>query len=166
MEEPKTIRLTHGDTLWGLGERFNLNWQHIQAFNKLPDDVVYAGEDLKLPPQKAKAWVVEPGDCAWEISLRFGLSLEELQHVNAGIPEVLYPGDVLFVPEDAVLRPRGMWNLRAVKGRLKGIARDANAKFFDVFPYPRGENRALFLLPFNFPKPRVHPMLAMSTRPS
>lgn len=137
----RSVRLVEGDTLWGLGERFGVPWEHIQAFNKLPDDVVYAGEELKLPPPqpRTKAWVVEPGDCAWEISVRFGLTLEELRDVNAaGIPEVLYPGDVLFVPEDAVLRPRQLWNLRAVKARMKGIAAHANAKFFDVFPYPQG----------------------------
>lgn len=98
---------------------------------------MYAGEELKLPPQRTKAWVVEPGDSAWEVSERFGLTLDELREVNAGIPEVLYPGDVLLVPEDAVLRPRQLWNLRAVQARLKGIAAHANAKFFDVFPYPQ-----------------------------
>lgn len=86
--------------------------------------------------------VVEPGDCAWEISARFGLSLEQLQDFNAGLtnPDLLYPGDVLLVPHDAVLRPRQLWNLRAVKARLKGIAAHANAKFFDVFPYPQGQS--------------------------
>lgn len=133
----RSVRLVEGDTLWGLGERFNLPWEHIQSFNKLPDDVVYAGEELKLPLQRTKAFIVEPGDCAWEISVRFGLTLDELRDVNAGIPEVLYPGDVLFVPADAVLRPRQLWNLHAVKARLKGIAAHANAKFFDVFPYPQ-----------------------------
>jgi len=135
-----------GDTLWGLGERFNLPWEHIQSFNKLPDDIVYAGEELKLPSQRTKAFIVEPGDCAWEISVRFGLTLDELRDVNAGIPEVLYPGDVLFVPADAVLRPRQLWNLRAVKARLKGIAAHANAKFFDVFPYPQGQCSLVLVL--------------------
>jgi len=151
MAGERRVRLVEGDTLWGLGERFGVPWEHIQAFNKLPDDVVYAGEELKLPPQRTKAWVVEPGDCAWEISVRFGLTLEELREVNAGIPEVLYPGDLLFVPADAVRGARQLWNLRAVKARLKGIAAHANAKFFDVFPYPQGPLSCSCSLPLSHP---------------
>lgn len=142
-EESLTVRLEEGDTLWGLGERFHIPWDHIQAFNRLPDpDLVYAGDELKIPPKPKplKSWVVQPGDCAWEISVRFGLTLQQLRDANgsSGIPDVLYPGDVLLVPRDAVLRPRQLWNLRQVKARLKGIAAHANAKFFDVFPYPQG----------------------------
>ncbi|XP_024375858.1 uncharacterized protein [Physcomitrium patens] len=135
--ESRVLKVAQGDTLWGLGERHGVPWEHIQVFNKLRDHTVYAGEELKLPPQRTKAWVVESGDSAWEIAERFGLTLEEVQDVNGGIPEVLYPGDVLLVPEDAVLRPRQLISLRAVKARLKGIAVHANAKFFDVFPYPQ-----------------------------
>lgn len=137
--------MVEGDTLWELGERFNIPWEDLQAFNKIPDpDLLYVGEELKLP-KRTKAWVVEPGDCAWEISARFGLSLQQLQDFNAGLtnPDLLYPGDVLLVPHDAVLRPRQLWNLRAVKARLKGIAAHANAKFFDVFPYPQGQSSPL-----------------------
>lgn len=141
--EMEKVKVEEGDTLWGLGERLGVKWEDIQAANwmqrRQQGDLVYAGEELRLPPKRSKAFVVQDGDSAWEISERFGLTLDELRDVNGGIPDVLYPGDVLFVPEDAILRPRQMWNLRAAKAKLKGIAAHANAKFFDVFPYPQGE---------------------------
>lgn len=137
-EESSRVVVCEGDTLWGLSEKFGVQWEHIQATNNLKDDVIYAGELLKVPKKPTKAWVVQPGDSAWEISERFGLTIEELRDLNKTIPDVLYPGDVLLVPEAACLRPRRVWNFKAVKARLNGLAADANAKFFDVFPYPQG----------------------------
>ncbi|CAK9190584.1 unnamed protein product [Sphagnum troendelagicum] len=127
------------DTLWSVDCKHGIEWEQLQVANNLKDEVIYAGEALKLPRKRTKAWVVQPGDSAWDISEKFGITLEELRDVNDnGIPDVLYPGDVLQLPEEAVEQPRRIWrNFKAVKAHMKGLAVDANAKFFDVFPYPQ-----------------------------
>lgn len=128
------------DTLWSVDCKHGIEWEQLQIANNLKDEVIYAGEVLKVPRKRTKAWVVQPGDSAWDISEKFGITLEELRDVNDnGIPDVLYPGDVLQLPEEAVEQPRRIWrNFKAVKAHMKGLAADANAKFFDVFPYPQG----------------------------
>ncbi|KAJ7568195.1 hypothetical protein O6H91_01G022700 [Diphasiastrum complanatum] len=138
-----------GDTLWTLSRKLGVEWQELQAANSLKDELIFAGEVLKLPPhphlknprgappswqRRTKPLVVQPGDTAWDISERYGISVEELQEVNSIVLDVLFPGDVLLVPEEAVERPRQIWAFKSVKPRIRGIAGFANANFFDVFP--------------------------------
>eukprot|EP00271_Cylindrocystis_brebissonii_P013393 TRINITY_DN33185_c0_g1_i1.p1 TRINITY_DN33185_c0_g1~~TRINITY_DN33185_c0_g1_i1.p1 ORF type:complete len:355 (-),score=43.63 TRINITY_DN33185_c0_g1_i1:905-1969(-) len=163
---PKEVVVREGDCLWTLGQKLNVDWTELQTLNHLKDDIIIAGEVLKVPQisriaaspsssdrprasryhaaskrlvwQKTKAVTVEPGDTAWDIAMRFGLTLEDLEEVNAEIPDIIYPGDVLFLPETAYKLHRAFRNLKTVKAKIKGVAPGAN--FFDVFPPEKDTN--------------------------
>ncbi len=45
-----TYVVQNGDTLWAIGQKFNVPWQEIAAINKIPSPYyVYVGEKLLIP---------------------------------------------------------------------------------------------------------------------
>lgn len=139
------VRVEWGDTLWDLSRRLGLDhWHGIQVANGLKDDLIFAGEVLKVPlpstvsmtgcrwrRQHAWPWVVQSGDTAWDISERFSIGLEDLESANSCLLDLLYPGDIMQVPEKDS-------TLKEVTARSK-VSGDSSSKpnFFDVFPAPK-----------------------------
>jgi len=139
------VRVEWGDTLWDLSRRLGLDhWHGIQVANGLKDDLIFAGEVLKVPlpstvsmtgcrwrRQHSWPWVVQSGDTAWDISERFRISLEDLERANCCLLDLLYPGDIMQVPEkDSTLKEV------MARSKVSGDSRN-KPNFFDVFPAPK-----------------------------
>jgi membrane-bound lytic murein transglycosylase D len=112
-----TIRT--GDTLYGLGQRFQVSVDLIERHNvgidasrlrigakvfiplmgePEPEWLLPSDEPATVPVLAAKH-VVENGDTLWSLSRRYGLTVEDLARGNAlPVDSVLRPGAVLGVP--------------------------------------------------------------------
>eukprot|EP01018_Ginkgo_biloba_P005448 Gb_21162 [translate_table: standard] len=141
------VRVEWGDTLWDLSRRLGLDhWHEIQSVNGLQDDLIFAGEVLKVPlpssvsmtgcrwrRRHTRPWVVQSGDTAWDISERFGISVNDLERANSCFLDLLYPGEIVQVPEKAL-------TLKEEEDRLKRSENCSNKpNFFDVFPAKRAK---------------------------
>lgn len=97
-----TYTVVKGDTLSGIAQRYNTNYQTLQAINGLPDpNKIYPGQVLKVPGAGAAApaaqtYTVKSGDTLSAIASKYGTSYQHLASIN-GIadPNKIYPGQVL-----------------------------------------------------------------------
>lgn len=96
-----------GDTLSGIAQRYNTNWQTLQQLNGLADpNKIYPGQKLKVPGAGAAApatsnqqtYTVKAGDSLSGIAAKFGTSWQRLQQLNA-IPNanLIFAGQVLKI---------------------------------------------------------------------
>ncbi len=110
-----------GDTLIGIGMRYDVDWLLIAAANGLTaDSILQIGQVIRLPgvnaptpsPEAAivsarsgasRRYVVQAGDTLIGIATRFGVSWRELAQAN-GLSErsLLHIGDVLQIPDPSL----------------------------------------------------------------
>jgi len=110
-------KIKSGDTLSGLGQRYNVPVKDIMAMNKIRNaHALRIGQDLVLPLRKGynpkvvtaleddynktrrRTYTVKKGDSLWSISRRFGVSTKQLRVWNSlGWNNVIRPGQKLKV---------------------------------------------------------------------
>jgi peptidoglycan DL-endopeptidase LytF len=117
----------HGESLWRIAKRRNLDMERLLAFNPGIDaDKVSPGQTIILPPLKARLagassndgmkrriadakaaaaslhnnkYMVRQGDAFWTVAERFGISPARIAKANPGIkPRSLRPGMTLDIP--------------------------------------------------------------------
>ncbi|WP_338818544.1 hypothetical protein MTCOM_24320 [Moorella thermoacetica] len=96
----RIYRVEEGDTLAGLGRRFQADPELIAAMNYLdPGATLRPGQFLVLPREEAQTYTVASGDTLWSIGRRFGVDFDKLATVN-GIVDTrnLRVGTVLTIP--------------------------------------------------------------------
>lgn len=102
-----TYTVVAGDTLSGIAQRYNTNYQTLAAMNGIANpNLIKAGQVLKVPTSGAAAapspasqtYTVKSGDSLSGIAAKFGTSWQRLQQLNA-IPNanLIYAGQVLKV---------------------------------------------------------------------
>ncbi len=111
---PGLVRLTPGDTLWGLAREHHTSVAAIAQANGLSGDRIYAGRLLRLPgPTAARStpaatppataidrpYRVLPGDCLSLIAQRFGISEAAIAARNhLRDPGLIIGGSTLLLP--------------------------------------------------------------------
>lgn len=117
----------HGESLWRIARRRNLDMERLLAFNPGIDaDKVSPGQTIILPPLKARLagassndsmkrriadakaavaslhnnkYIVRQGDAFWTVAERFGVSPARIAKANPGVkPRSLRPGMTLEIP--------------------------------------------------------------------
>jgi LysM repeat protein len=109
--------VARGETLSGLGRRYNVSVSALAAANNLLNpSTIYAGQRLQIPGaattaepgytpiETAQTYTVAAGDTLASIATRYGVSLWVLAQVNdIGNPSLILPGQVLSVPASNAL---------------------------------------------------------------
>lgn len=94
-----------GDSLWKVATKNNLSVQQLKTMNGLSSDVIYPGQQLRIPGPTP--YTVQNNETMWTISRKFGISLEELIRANPQIPNPnnIWTGLTVYIPESAPLNP-------------------------------------------------------------
>ena len=74
-----------GETLWGIGRRFEIDVETLKQWNRLPGSLIYPGQKLIvgfLESEKGDLYTVVEGDTLYSIARKFGLRAEELARRN------------------------------------------------------------------------------------
>nr|DAN82475.1 MAG TPA: hypothetical protein [Caudoviricetes sp.] len=99
-----------GDTLSGIGSKYNVNWKDIANLNNISSPyIIYVGQSIKIPvkgntaniqPQQntQRIYTVKSGDTLSGIAAKYGTTYQEIARKN-GIanPNKIYPGQVLKI---------------------------------------------------------------------
>lgn len=99
-----------GDTLSGIGSKYNVNWKDIANLNNISSPyIIYVGQSIKIPlngnmpkpqaqPSAQKTYTVKSGDTLSGIAAQYGTTYQEIARKN-GIanPNKIYPGQVLKI---------------------------------------------------------------------
>ncbi len=104
-----TYTVKQGDQLLKIARMFGTTVAAIKAINHLPNDTIYVGQILIIPPPSptstpkptippSQAYVVQPGDQLLKIARKFGITLAALKAANGLTSDVIVPGQVLFIP--------------------------------------------------------------------
>lgn len=99
--------VVRGDTLSGIAQRYNTNWQTLQQLNGLANpNLITVGQVLIVPAtgaaapveSKQQTYTVKSGDTLGGIAAKFGTSWQRLQQINA-IPNanLIFAGQVLKI---------------------------------------------------------------------
>lgn len=105
-------RVKGGDTLWRLSRDLGVDLEVLAAMNYLsPGDIIYAGQQIRIPVEPDKTYQVRSGDTLWDIAQRYEVDVNMLMEANRITqPKTLQVGRILTIPGS----PRVM----AVQGRV------------------------------------------------
>lgn len=88
-----------GDTLWGIGQKYGVDYQTIASYNSIVNpSLIYRGQAIKIPVEKT-VYTVQSGDTLWGIGQKYGVNYEKIADYN-GIenPYLIYPGQQIIIP--------------------------------------------------------------------
>lgn len=86
-----------GDTLFNIANKFGTSVSILKSFNGLTSELIYPGQQLKLPQQQI-IYIVKPGDTLFNIARQYNVTLEQLKAVNRLNSDNIYLGQTLHIP--------------------------------------------------------------------
>lgn len=93
-----TYSVQPGDTLFLIGQRYNISAWELQTINGLPDSWIYPGQVLWIPDSPGTVHVVRPGDTLFLIGQWYGVPYQDIMSVNGLSSPYIYPGQALWIP--------------------------------------------------------------------
>lgn len=84
------------DTLWSIARRFNTTVDSIMIANRLTNNIIMVGQQLKIPTRN-HIYIVRYGDSLWEIAQRFQTTVDNLKAMNNLTSNTIYIGQTLKV---------------------------------------------------------------------
>lgn len=84
-----------GDTIYLIGQRYNISVKDIQSSNNLKGDLIYPGQKLIIPD---RFYTVKQGDSLYFIGLKYNIDYREIVRANRLENLVIYPGQTLRIP--------------------------------------------------------------------
>lgn len=84
------------DTLWSIARRFNTTVDSIMIANRLTNNIIMVGQNLKIPIRN-HIYIVRYGDSLWEIAQRFQTTVDNLKAMNNLTSNIIYIGQTLKV---------------------------------------------------------------------
>ena len=94
---PKTHKVVKGDSYWGIGQKYGIDYKKIQALNKnkplKPGDIVRLDPGKNVDKTTKRMYTVKSGDSYWKIGKQFGVDYRKLQRINSN--KQLNPGDII-----------------------------------------------------------------------
>lgn len=106
-----------GDQLLKIARKFGTTVAAIKTANHLPNDTIYIGQILIIPPPAltstpkatfppgSNTYVVQPGDQLLKIARAYGVTLAALKAANGLTSDLIVPGQVLLIPTPAPTSP-------------------------------------------------------------
>lgn len=96
-EQRKVVKVTKGDTLWGISQTFKVTIKSLKEWNKLNSDTIYPGQEITVYLNKEKSYVVQAGDTIQSIAKEFRVAPESLKEANQLENEMIFPMQVLSI---------------------------------------------------------------------
>ena len=96
-EQQKVVKVTKGDTLWGISQTFKVTIKSLQEWNKLDSDTIFPGQEITVYLNKEKSYVVQAGDTIQSIAKEFSVAPEALKEANQLESEMIFPMQVLSI---------------------------------------------------------------------
>ena len=99
----KTYTVKEGDNLTSIADSYNVGVDELKDWNDLDDDVIYAGQVLKIysgstkTTKKQTTYTVKSGDNLTQIADKFNVSISDLKSWNGLGSDVIVAGQVLKV---------------------------------------------------------------------
>ncbi len=75
-------KVAPGESLTLLALQYGCSIEELKSFNNLNRDILYKGEELRIPPLYPDTHTVRPGDTLSAISIRYGIPQEKLISLN------------------------------------------------------------------------------------
>ena len=100
---PRTVKVSKGDTLEGIAQRYGVSAAELKRINGLKDaDLLQIGQTLRLPTARKGMVEVKSGDTLESIAKANNTTAAALQKANPGIqPNKLKVGSMLRLPSSA-----------------------------------------------------------------
>ena len=98
----KTYTVKEGDNLTQIADNYNVGVDELKDWNDLDNDVIYAGQVLKIysnkkTTKKQTTYTVKAGDNLTQIADDFNIEVNDLKNWNGLKNDVIYEGQVLKV---------------------------------------------------------------------
>lgn len=98
-----TYKVQRGDTLWNISKKFNISVDELKKINNLDSNLLYIGEELKLPSYETVTdsnitYIVSKGDTLYSIAAKNEISVNDLKKYNNLTSDNLYIGQELNIP--------------------------------------------------------------------
>lgn len=98
-----TYKVQRGDTLWNISKKFNISVEELKKINNLDSNLLYIGEELKLPSYETVTdsnitYIVSKGDTLYSIAAKNEISVNDLKKYNNLTSDNLYIGEELNIP--------------------------------------------------------------------
>jgi peptidoglycan DL-endopeptidase LytF len=94
-----TYRVSSGDTLWNLSQKFNTSINNIKRANNLVTDILQINQQLIIP----KAFhTVATGDYLSVLAKRYGTTMNAIKEVNGLTTDSTQLGQTLIIPANIV----------------------------------------------------------------
>ncbi|MFZ3589006.1 LysM peptidoglycan-binding domain-containing protein [Bacillus sp. DJP31] len=101
IETTATYTVQSGDSLFSIAKKFGLTTDGIKQLNNLPNDMIFAGQTLKVSSQAAQSTnqthTVQSGESLYGIAKKFGMSVDQLKQVNSLTNNMIFVGQSLKV---------------------------------------------------------------------
>lgn len=91
-----------GDTLYGIGKKFGINYGSIIKNNSLASNTIVPGWKLSIPAGKYSVHMVEPGETLYGISHGYGVTVKEIVTASGLSNTIIYPGMKLMIPNGSI----------------------------------------------------------------
>lgn len=100
-----TYKVTKGDTLWSISQKYNTSLELILAYNNIKEkDILSLGQLIKIPNNNFQTTdyiihIVKKGETLWSIARRYNLKVNSILTTNNIInPELISVGQKIKIP--------------------------------------------------------------------
>lgn len=98
-----TYKVQKGDTLWNISKKFNLTVNELKQLNNLNSNLLYIGQELRIPDyqtvtDKNITYIVQKGDSLYSIASKNEIPVETLKKYNNLDNDIIYAGQELNIP--------------------------------------------------------------------
>jgi len=98
--------ISAGESLSVIAEKYGMNVKKLKHLNKLTNDLIFAGEKLKVNGNKnskniqaePRKYLVKSGDSLYSIAKKYNTSVEKIQELNGLNNELIYTRQLLKLP--------------------------------------------------------------------
>jgi len=92
-------KVESGDTLAKISNKFGTTVSKLKDINALSSDIIYIGQELKVPQLQEGTYIVQAGDTLSELARKYNLNIEELKQANGLTGDRIYIGQTLTIPK-------------------------------------------------------------------